>query len=126
MDVDYAGGVQALHARQLLIGEVYLFALFFRQLPEFRAKSGKVVGVISLYGGEVGFADLFPGCIGGDAKYIEPLLRRRFLSRFFWRGFRLELQQIFFRFFPRLTGDLYRIPDRIVGRASGSEAVAGG
>ena len=45
----------ALRARQLLIGEVDLFALFFRKFAKFRAKTGKVIGMILLYGREIGF-----------------------------------------------------------------------
>ena len=77
------GAVQALDACQFLIGEVDLLALFFRELSKFRAKTGKVIGVILLYGGEVGFADLVPCCVCGQMKYIGVIFRRlTFRGRF--------------------------------------------
>lgn len=77
------GVVQALRACQFLIGEVNLLALFFREFSKFRGKAGKVIGVILLYGGEVGFADLVHCRVWGQLKEFDAIFRLSVRGRFF-------------------------------------------
>ena len=77
------GAVQALRACQFLVGEVNLFALFFRELSKFRRKAGKVIGVILLYGGEVGFAYLVQCRVCGQMEDFSVISRLGLRARVF-------------------------------------------